>query len=99
MSSMVCNWITSKCSSFFNLPSWVPGLESTALLLPLKSNMKIEESDGDGRILPWEVFDTLNKGLFEGVAPDVVDDEVGGGVDDKAEVVHAGEAELPGCWA
>ena len=46
--------------------------------------------------LPWKAFDTLHEGLFEGVAPDVVDDEVGGGIDDEAEVVHAGQAELPG---
>ena len=42
--------------------------------------------------------ETFDKGLFEGVAPYVVDDEVGGGVDDEAEVVHTGQAELPGCW-
>ena len=42
--------------------------------------------------------ETFDKGLFEGVAPDVVDDEVGGGIDDEAEVVHTGQAELPGCW-
>ena len=55
--------------------------------------------DEDDRILPWKVVDTFDKGLFEGVAPYVVDDEVGGGVDDEAEVVHAGQTELPGCRA
>ena len=54
--------------------------------------------DENDRILPWKVVDAFDKGLFEGVAPYVVDDEVGGGVDDEAEVVHAGQAQLPGCW-
>ena len=49
--------------------------------------------------LPWEVFDAFHEGLFECVAPYVVDDEVGGGVDDEAEVVDAGQTELPGCRA
>ena len=49
--------------------------------------------------LPWEVFDAFHEGLFECVAPYVVDDEVGGGVDDEAEVVDAGQTELPGCGA
>ena len=57
--------------------------------------MFVDEND---KILPWEVVDAFDKGLFEGVAPYVVDDEVGGGVDDEAEVVHAGKAQLPGCW-
>ena len=42
--------------------------------------------------------ETFDKGLFEGVAPYVVDDKVGGGVDDETEVVHAGQAKLPGGW-
>ena len=79
------------------MPSWVRGLELTELLLTLGKNQH-EESVEDDRILPWKVSETFDKGLFEGVAPDVVDDEVGGGVDDEAEVVHTGQAELPGCW-
>ena len=49
--------------------------------------------------LPWEVFDAFHEGLFECVAPYVVDDEVGGCVDDEAEVVDAGQTEFPGCRA
>ena len=60
--------------------------------------LELVSADKHDRILPWEVFDTFDEGLFEGVAPYVVDDEVGGGVDDKEEVVHAGQAELPSCW-
>ena len=50
------------------------------------------------KYLPWKVFDTFDKSLLEGVAPHVVYDEVGGGVDDETEVVHAGQAKLPGGW-
>ena len=53
---------------------------------------------GRTKYLPWEVFDTFDESLLEGVGPHVVDDEVGGGVDDQEEVVHAGQAKLPRGW-
>ena len=50
------------------------------------------------KYLPWKILDTFDKSLLEGIASHVVYDEVGGGVDDETEVVHAGQAKLPGGW-